>query len=700
MEEFNCHINRIVFSSDQTGYCIVSASSPVHGNITLVGTLIGMKPQMDADVVGEWINHPRFGRQLKVTSWTETRPCSIAGIMGYLSSGLVKGIGPVLAERIVKRFGLETLNIIDADPEKLRQVDGIGKKKLEKIIENWTEQKTIRDIMVFLKEYQVSDAMAGRIYACYGKDSIQKITDNPYSLTEDVRGIGFLTADAIAMRMGIEPDSPLRIRSAIQHILETECQEKGHTYVDFGILVQTVTDTLTVKPELVLECLEKLIKDKKVIREDDDIYTPQLYRAECNVARKIQRMSLKTTLFNTEYAIPENGTEYNNEQKEAIKAAGNPTPLIITGGPGVGKTTTIKGIITALKTAGKSFELAAPTGRAAKRMSESTGEPAKTIHRLLEFGPEGFARYEDNPLDSDTIIVDEASMIDIQLMRALLAAIGPDTNVIFVGDIDQLPSVSPGNVLKDLIESGMIKTIRLTEIFRQASGSLIITNSHRINHGQMPVVSNLPTSDFFFSECEDIDKAAETIVELVTDRLPRKFNVSTDDIQILTPQHRGPLGTIELNRRIREKLLPKNVPSVLGYKVGDRVMQTKNDYKKDVFNGDTGYVRSIDEESDTIDIDFGKNELVQYQKKDIYDLEPAYAVTIHKSQGSEYPIVVMPIVRAHAHMLQRNLLYTGITRAKSKFIGIGTTEAIRLGVFNATQKHRNTRLKERLITEA
>ena len=702
MEQLTFTINRIIFASKDSCYTIAAVETENGRKETVVGEMPSAREGMQATAGGEWVNNPKYGLQFAIrnASFTEVRPTSLLGIKTYLASGLVQGIGPVLAERIVDHFGLATLTVMDNEPKRLREVAGIGKKKAQSIIESWEEQKCVRDIMIFLKEYGVSDSLAGKIYRKYGADSIAKLKENPYRLSDDIKGVGFRTADIIAGRMGIQAEDPFRLKCGIKWYLEEETEGKGHVFVDYGYLVQNVTDTLAVHPEAVVKVIDDLVQEKGLIRVDDDIYLPSLGRAEDGTARRLKEfMSRPAKELFTTGSVPDDGTDYDPVQKRAIETALSSRVFVLTGGPGVGKTTTIRGIIGACEAAGEKVFLAAPTGRAAKRMQESTGKEAKTIHRLLEYGMNSFGRDEDNPLEGDTLIVDESSMIDQRLMWSLLKAVPDRMRLILVGDVDQLPSVGPGNVLRDIIFSKSVPTVRLTKIFRQAAGSHIILNSHRINRGMMPEVDNRPSSDCFFLENDDPAAVADAIVSLVTERLPRKLNVSPEDIQVLTPQHRGILGTEELNRRIQARFARGDEGINRGdtiFHKGDRVMQIRNDYKKNVFNGDVGYIEAA--EDGILVVDFGEN-LVRYERRELDDLELAYACTIHKSQGSEYPVVVMPVMKTHAHMLQRNLVYTGLTRAKKTAVILGQTEAMRLAVFNDTVKKRNTRLKEKLAGE-
>ena len=629
-------------------------------------------------------------------------PATVYGIEKYLGSGLVKGIGPRFARAIVQRFGTETIDIIETEIERLYEVPNIGRKRVAKIRESWEKQKDIKNVMLFLQGYGVSTAYAAKIYREYGKESIDKVRENPYRLADDIWGIGFKTADGIAAKMGYEKEDPRRCRSGILYTLG-QLSDEGHVYAGEEQLVKTAGQLLEAGETAIRDTLAGMLQAEDLILDKDAIYLPPFYHAECGTSRRLRDLaestgrSLFDGLFDPSSLTAETGIEYDEVQLAAIRQAVTSKVMVLTGGPGTGKTTTTQGIIAALKKAGLRVLLAAPTGRAAKRMSEATGMEAKTIHRLLEYNPQdGYKRNDENPLEGDALIVDECSMIDILLMNNLLKAVPVGMRLVFVGDIDQLPSVGAGNVLRDIIDSQRIPVVRLVRIFRQAQKSRIVMNAHTINQGRFPDTSNGRDTDFFFMR--DPERAAETIVRLVKERLPRAYRESPDRIQVLTPMQRGVVGAANLNLLLQQALNPSGPSLGRGgytYRQGDRVMQLRNNYDKDVFNGDLGYIREVDTEERTLKVDFD-GKWVEYDVTELDELTLAYATTIHKAQGSEYPIVVMPVLMTHFVMLQRNLIYTGITRAKKICVLIGAMKALAYAVRNVSVLKRNTRLRERL----
>ena len=631
-------------------------------------------------------------------------PATTYGIEKYLGSGLVKGIGPKFAQLIVKQFGLDTIDVIETDIKRLYEVPGIGKKRVEKIRESWEKQKDIKNVMLFLQGYGVSTAYAAKIYRQYGKDSINKVKENPYRLADDIWGIGFKTADGIANKMGYEKNDLRRCKSGIIYTLNQLANE-GHVYAEEEQLVKSALELLEADEEPIRKALSDMSQTEDLKIEDKAIYLPPFYYAEIGTANRLLALlqeSGKDVLAKTldiKALSEETGIEYDEVQKQAIEEAARSKVMVLTGGPGTGKTTTTQGIIAALKHQGMKILLAAPTGRAAKRMSEATGMEAKTIHRLLEFNPQdGYKRNDENPLEADALIVDECSMIDIILMNNLLKAVPTSMRLVLVGDIDQLPSVGAGNVLRDIIESHKIPVIRLTRIFRQAQSSRIVMSAHAINQGRFPDTSNGKQTDFFFIEQGDPEAVAKEIVNLVKNRLPKAYLRKTSDIQVLTPMQRGVVGASNLNMALQSALNPSQLALNRGgysFRQGDRVMQLRNNYDKEAFNGDLGYVDQIDMEERTLQVNFD-GRLVEYDVSELDELTLAYATTIHKSQGSEYPIVVMPILMTHYVMLQRNLIYTGITRAKKICVLIGTKKALAFAIRNMSVLKRNTRLKERL----
>ena len=705
MIKLRCVVERITFQNPENGYCVLRVKVKGYNDlVTLVGNFLDVNAGAVLLVDGEWKIDKRYGQQFVAEKWEETVPATVLGLEKYLGSGLIKGIGPKFAKLIVGRFGLETIEVIENDIKRLYEVPGIGKKRVEKIHESWEKQKDIKEVMLFLQSNGVSTAYAAKIYRTYGKESIEKVKNNPYCLADDIWGIGFKTADGIARTMGYENDDPRRCRSGILYTLN-QLSNDGHVYAVKEQLIETAKKLLSVEVEPLESALQEMIGVEDVILEEEAIYLPPFYYAETGTARKL--LNLKNTsegsLFSKDLDIEaiskKTKVEYDEVQVAAIRQAAASKVMVLTGGPGTGKTTTTQGIIAAMQESGMSILLAAPTGRAAKRMTEATGREAKTIHRLLEYNPaEGYKYNDERPLEGDVLIVDESSMIDIILMYNLLKAIPVGMRLILVGDIDQLPSVGPGNVLRDIIESGKIPVVRLTRIFRQAQSSRIVMNAHAINAGQFPNISNGKNTDFFFINMEDPQKVADNIIDLVKNRLPKGYHQKPSNIQVLTPMQRGIVGAANLNMVLQEAINPTGdclSRSGYTYREGDKVMQIRNNYDKDVFNGDIGFVCSIDIEDRELTVDFDGHQ-VTYEQSELDELVLAYATTIHKSQGSEYPIVVIPILMTHYVMLQRNLIYTGITRAKKVCVLVGTPKALGYAVRNMTVNKRNTKLSDRI----
>ena len=706
MEKITCTIERITFQNPENGYSVLQTTvKGYREEQTIVGTFHEVTVGAVLIVEGNWRVDKRYGRQFAAESWSETLPATVIGIEKYLGSGLVKGIGPKFAKQIVSHFGLETFEVIDTDIDRLLEVPGIGKTRVAKIKESWEKQKDVKDIMVFLQGHDVSSTYAAKIYKQYGKDSIQKVQDNPYCLADDIWGIGFKTADSIAEKLGYEKNDLRRCRSGILYTL-SRLSEDGHVYSEREQLIKSAKELLSAEEEPITQALDEMIAKEDLILDDDAIFLPPFYYAECGVANKLRRL-LDTpigNIFDNATAINEDvgkqaQIEYDKVQLSAIRKAIGSKVMVLTGGPGTGKTTTTLGIIAAFESLGQRILLAAPTGRAAKRMSEATGKEAKTIHRLLEFNPaEGYGRNDENPLDGDVLIVDESSMIDVILMNSLLKAVPLTMRLILVGDIDQLPSVGAGNVLRDIIDSGSVPVVRLTRIFRQAQSSRIVTNAHKINQGIFPDISNGKQADFFFIRQQDPELAAQEIVNIVKNRIPKAYGYSTNDIQVLAPMQRSVVGATSLNIALQDAINPIGESLSRGgfkYRQGDRVMQIRNNYDKEVFNGDIGTVSSVDIEDRSLSVLFD-GRTVEYEDSELDELTLAYATTIHKSQGSEYPVVVIPLLMTHYVMLQRNLIYTGITRAKKICIIVGTTKALAYSIHNMVVLKRNTRLKERL----
>ena len=704
MIKLRCVVERITYQNPENGYCVLKTKVKDYSDlVTVVGNLLEVNVGSVLLVEGNWKVDRKYGSQFIVEKWEETMPATLYGIEKYLGSGLVKGVGPKFAQRIVSRFGLDTIQIIEDEVNRLYEVDGIGPKRVAKIHESWEKQKEIKNVMLFLQGYGVSTAFAAKIFKQYGKESIETVKGNPYRLADDIWGIGFKTADTIAEKMGYEKEDPRRCRSGILYTL-SELSDEGHVYGIREQLVSTAETLLEAGREVISAVLDDMVSNGDLKTEGEAIYLPPFYYAECGTAGKIRRLlespgPLVSTDIDISRIEAESGIHYDDVQIDAIRRTSESKVMVLTGGPGTGKTTTTQGIIAAFKSMGLSVVLAAPTGRAAKRMTEATGLEAKTIHRLLECKPpEGYQRNDENPIEGDALIVDESSMIDIVLMNALLKAMPPEMRLVLVGDIDQLPSVGAGNVLRDIIDSGAVPVVRLTRIFRQAQSSRIVMNAHRINSGQAPDISNGKNTDFFFMEQEDPELAATLIVDLVKARLPKAYGVRTSSIQVLTPMQKGVIGASNLNISLQEALNPTDIclhRSGYTFRQGDRVMQIKNNYDKIVFNGDIGFVSSINLEDRTLTVKFDGRD-IEYDHTELDELALAYATTIHKSQGSEYPIVVIPVMMTHFVMLQRNLIYTGVTRAKKICVLVGTKKALMYAVKHLTVDKRNSLLKERL----
>lgn len=700
-------VEHITYQNQENGWSVMKVKVKGYDNlVTLTGSLLDVPVGSVLLVDGDWRVDPKYGQQFVAQSWTEVMPATLYGIEKYLGSGLVKGIGPAYAKAIVSRFGLETIDVIENDIERLLEVPRLGKKRMEKIRESWEKQKDIKEVMVFLQGHGVGTAFAAKIYRKYEKESIAKVKENPYQLADDIWGIGFKTADSIASKMGYVKNDPRRCRSGILYTLN-ELAEDGHVYAEPEQLVEAAVKLLDAEENPVRQALSSMMEAKDVIADNDVIYLPPFYYAENGSAKRLQTLLSDTSLFNSdvaaepeaEYGSKAGGIVYDEVQQAAIQKALDSKVMVLTGGPGTGKTTTTQGIIAAFKARHMNILLAAPTGRAAKRMTEATGMEAKTIHRLLEYNPmDGYKRNEENPLEGDALIVDECSMIDILLFYNLMKAIPSNMRLILVGDIDQLPSVGAGNVLRDIIDSRQIPVVRLTRIFRQAQSSRIVMNAHAINAGQFPNIRNGLDTDFFFINQEDADEMVKLIIGLVRDRLPKKYGYPPKEVQVLTPMQRGTVGAGNLNIELQNALNPTGPSLARGgytFRQGDKVMQIRNNYDKNVFNGDIGYITAVDTNERTLTVTFD-NRLVEYDITELDEIVLAYAITIHKSQGSEFPVVVMPVTMKHFVMLQRNLIYTGITRAKKICVLVGTTKALAYAIHNQTVSKRNTKLKERL----
>ncbi len=703
MEEIFGYVENVVFAGES--FTVARLKEPRKEELTcIVGPLPTLQPGETIRCVGEWKHHAQYGRQFVVESFESKEPSDLIGIQKYLESGMIKGIGPTYAERIVKQFGINTLQVIDETPERLREVDGIGDKRIEMIETCWHEQKAIREVMIFLQSHGISPGFAQKIYKAYGDNSIEKVKQDPYILAKDIRGIGFKFADSIAIKMGIPAHSMTRIRAGIEFVL-WELSNDGHTCFPKEELEIEASAMLMVEVMEVREGLKRSLEENDIIEENGFISLKPFYLAERGITQQLKRLleapsALRTVQVEKAVVWAEEklNIQFAEEQKKAIACAVQEKVHIITGGPGTGKSTITRAILRISEKITDSILLAAPTGRAAKRMTEITGKKASTIHSLLEmdFQSGGFKKNADNPLKCDLLIVDEASMIDTFLLFSLFKAIPTSTRLILIGDVDQLPSVGAGSVLKDLIESRCVGVTRLTQIFRQAAHSKIVTNAHLINQGEFPELSG--SNDFKFIECDSPDKILHSIVDLLSDKLPKLRFHRFDDIQVLSPMKRGIIGTENLNVVLQKVLNPSMTPLCrMGrtFHVGDKVMQIRNDYEKLVFNGDVGKILTIDLSGQMLAVSFDDRR-VEYQFSEIDDLVLAYAVSIHKYQGSECPCVIIPLHMSHFKMLHRNLLYTGITRGKRLVILIGTKQAISLAVRNDDVKKRFTKLKEQL----
>ena len=784
MEKLRCVVERITFHNELNGYSVIKCRAKGFSDLV---TVVGMMPEVHVGSVlileGAWKIDAKYGRQFSAETFEETLPATVYGIEKYLGSGLIKGVGPEFARRIVKQFGRDTLEVIETDPDRLMTVPGIGKARVEQIKKSWQEQREVKNIMLFLQEHDVSTSHATRIFKTYGNESIDIVRENPYRLADDIWGIGFRTADIIAEKMGFGHERYVRLRSGLLYTLN-RLSDEGHCYATRSMLLKKGTELLGVEDNILSMTLDEMIRNHDVIvqpvlqdtgrtetvsetgtsgigtsgigtsgigtsgtgtsetgtaraacgtREgqdisapEDAIYLPPFFFADTGSVRRLAAIYRNedgirvNTAGLAERVASRTGMHYDHVQMQAILMAAGSKILVLTGGPGTGKTTTTMGIIEAFRGAGAKILLAAPTGRAAKRLSETTGMEAKTIHRLLEMRPpEGYRKNEEEPLEGDVLIVDECSMIDLLLFYNLLKAVPDTMTIIFVGDIDQLPSVGAGNVLRDIIDADCFPVVRLTRIFRQARTSRIITNAHRINEGRMPDLSNGRDSDFFFTDMERMaermsagqgravepaEAALHTIIDLVKNKLPRYYRIPAAEIQVLTPMQRGIIGASNLNQELQKALNPAE-SSGPGLRRGgyifrsrDKVMQIRNNYDKEVFNGDIGVIQSVDPQEKNLLVNFD-GRMVTYDISELDELVLAYAVTIHKSQGSEYPVVVIPVLMNHYIMLQRNLIYTGITRAKKVLVTAGTRKALSYAVHNVTVQRRNTMLGLRLRTE-
>jgi exodeoxyribonuclease V alpha subunit len=720
--ELEGQVERVTYTNEETGYTVVRVRlQELPDPVTAVGNLIAPAPGEIMKMRGEWQDHPRFGRQFKVSSHRVVLPATVQGIRKYLGSGLVKGIGPVMAARIVKKFGEKTLDVIEHRIEELAQIEGIGRKRIDMIGRAWDEQKEIRDVMIFLQEHGVSTAFGVKIFKKYGWDSITLLKENPYRLATDIHGIGFLKADQIAKNLGFEKSAPVRAEAGILYVLQRLADE-GHVLYPYERLIEKCLEILEVDREVVLLGIGALDLEGKIVMEDLNpdmakfeanrkaVYLSRFHTAERGIEEHLKALlrsqrGLRT--IKVDKALPwvqdRLHVELAPKQVQAVKRALTEKVMVITGGPGTGKTTIIHALIQIYRGMRARVLQAAPTGRASKRMEEATGYPARTIHRMLEysFRKGGFQRNQDNPLEVDVLIMDEGSMIDTILMYHLLKAVPPEAAVVIVGDVNQLPSVGAGSVLKDVIRSGAVPVVELTDIFRQAEKSLIIVNAHKINQGVVPREGPAQGSleDFYFIEQEEPDSVLKVILELVCERVPKRFRLDpVEDIQVLAPMHKGVVGTENLNQHLQGALNPspgRLVRGGRGLRLHDKVMQIRNNYEKEVFNGDMGRITAIDGEGAQVTVTYDGRP-VPYDYPELDEITLAYAISVHKSQGSEYPAVIMPILTQHYILLQRNLIYTAVTRGKRLVIMVGSRKALAMGVHNDQIMRRYTNLAEML----
>lgn len=709
-------IERVTFHSEESGFCVLKVKAKGQRDlVTVIGNTVSVNPGEYVDCTGNWITNREYGLQFKAEQLRVVMPSTLEGIEKYLGSGLVKGIGPHFAKQLVKAFGDKVFEIIDTDPDRLMDLPGIGKSRRETVVQSWQEQKIIREIIVFLQSHGIGTARAVRIYKTYGQNAIDKVRENPYRLALDIRGIGFKTADALADRLGVPRHSLMRAGAGVRHMLQ-EHSSDGHCAMFNDELIKSTSELLEIPLEIIEEAIRVEEKEGRIIKDNIEgkvaVFLIGFYRAELGVAENLKRLMAQKTAWmddvNIEKAIEwvEDKTKLklSNTQKEALRTTLKNKLTIITGGPGVGKTTLVNSILKIIQIKTRNIMLCAPTGRAAKRLSESTGLEAKTIHRLLEYDPKGhkFKRNENNPLEADLIVVDEVSMVDIQMMYSLLKAIPDPAVLLLVGDVDQLPSVGPGAVLANLIDSDTIPYVQLTEIFRQAKASNIVTNAHRINQGKMPKIPEPSTtlSDFYFIPADTPESIHEKLIHVIKERIPKRFGLDPiRDIQVLVPMNRGGIGARALNIDLQKILNPTGTNPIsrfgFTYAEGDKVIQTVNNYNKEVFNGDIGFITNIDKEESVLTILF-EGRLVEYEFDELDELSLAYATTIHKSQGSEYSAVVIPIAMQHYMLLERNLVYTGVTRGKSLVVVIGQKRALAMAVRTVRSTKRITNLTARL----
>jgi exodeoxyribonuclease V alpha subunit len=723
-------VHRITYHHPDTNYTVLRLDVENAPGVTVVGGVYPVSEGEEIKVFGFWKTHPRYGQQFQVNHWEKVDPATLEGIEKYLGSGMIKGIGPTYARRLVDAFGLETLRILSQEPHRVLEIEGIGAARARGIMQAWEAQRGMQDIMVFLQGHGIGAALALKIYRFYGLDTIRRVKDNPYVLAREIYGVGFVLADRIAARLGISGDFPLRVQAGVLHVLK-EFVDQGHCFVLFSALIRNTAALLRVGEDVIENAVQQLavsgdvILERTTSEERAHVYLSELYRAEQRVAEALHRLLSSPSVTLGGGRKPAGSTAepreligladlelvdpslaiLEEEQQEAVRQALQQKVLVITGGPGTGKTTLLNSLLALLRRAKFSFVLAAPTGRAAKRMAESAGEEAMTIHRLLEYNPHegGFQRREDRPLEADVVIIDEASMVDLVLMDNLLSAIDRHSHLVLLGDVDQLPSVGPGSVLRDLIDSGMIPVVMLRRIFRQDRHSLIVANAHRILQGQSLLTPNDSLErDFILLARESEEEILQSVKVLVKEELPQTLNLAADEvahaIQLLTPMHRGMLGTIQLNREMQSLLNPVGDSLQRGdslLRTKDKVMQLRNNYDKGIYNGDLGRITGIDPKEGKVQVDFF-DKLVEYNDDELDEISLAYATSIHKSQGSEYPVVVIPLHMSHYMMLHRSILYTAVTRGKKRVVLVGSRRALAMAIRNVRLERRYTGLKEKL----
>ncbi len=712
--ELTGNLERVVFHNEENGYTVLRLMPEgKKDSVAVVGHMAGPNVGAFLRIRGKWHTDPRWGRQVRMESYEEVLPATTEGIRLYLASGLIKGVRESLAGRIVARFGADTLRVLDEEPERLREISGVGQKNLARIIKAWAEHRGMRDLMLFLQPHGISAAYGVRVYRHYGQAALEVLKENPYRLAMDIHGIGFVTADALAFKLGFEKEHPLRAQAGLLYFLTKLCDE-GHVYYPRPELLEQAGRELDIDPALLDEAVDSLVFDERLVLEEMDgvegVFLKRYYHYESKIAFYLTRIlrSPKSVRLPDpdklcDEVVAKTSLELAPEQIEAIRCAAKSKIMVLTGGPGTGKTTIINTVLRLFAETRARILLAAPTGRAAKRMSESAGREAKTIHRLLEYSPkeDGFARNENNPLACGLLVVDEASMMDTLLTYHLLKAVPLGATLILVGDVNQLPSVGPGNVLKDIIASGAVPVVELREIFRQAASSDIIMNAHSINRGEIPSIESSKDrlSDFYFFRENDPERVADLIVDLVKNRIPQRFGLDPfNDVQVLTPMHKGSAGAANLNVLLQQALNPQTVGLQRGERrfcLGDKVMQIRNNYDKDVYNGDIGRIVLVNTEDRDLTVRYDERNVL-YAWEELDEIVPAYAISVHKSQGSEYPAVVLPLLVQHYVLLQRNLLYTGVTRGKRLVVLVGETKAFAMAVKNNKTVKRCTRLAKRL----